>query len=357
MLDQGREVLLPVRGGADVLEPRKPDEPGGVDPVAVGVLRGDKAVRGDEDRAVEPLELLPLEGPGPAVVPGEVLVLPKAGVSVRREHLAVGVDIHPCPSCLFEEVGEVLEVVAGDEDARARACRGADRRDLRRPVGSGVRDIKEGEGLHANFTAREHVADHLVHGEGLQRGSEPLLQKGRDLLILVAEDFGMVRVGADPFEPVDEEVAERLQVRVHGLPGGDDLLRLCRDRLLARRDPGAGRGLLVPGRREGVTDTGRLLDRGLKTRRVEVHVGQGGKEAPRDEPPCPGVPAALLRRRKVPDREPFEEVDQDVLEPGGLRLLATDAAYGAAKALCRLFTLVAEHSCSLQGIFLIQGIH
>ncbi len=218
VLDQGREVLLPILRCTDVLEPRIPDEPGGVDPVAVGVLRGNKAVRGDEDRAVEPLKLLPLEGPGPAVVPGQVVILPKAGVRVRREHLAVGVDIHSHPAGLFEEFGEVLEVVAGDEDTRACARRGADVRDLRRPVGSGVCGVEEGESLHADFAAREHVADHLLDSEVLQRGGERLLQEGHDLPVLVAEDGSMVRVGADPLEPVDEELAERLQVRVHALP-------------------------------------------------------------------------------------------------------------------------------------------
>src|SRR5690606_25684133 len=60
VLNQGREVLLSVRRRADVLYPRKPDGTRGVDPIAVGVLRRHKAVRGDQDRAVEPLKLLPL---------------------------------------------------------------------------------------------------------------------------------------------------------------------------------------------------------------------------------------------------------------------------------------------------------
>jgi hypothetical protein len=317
---------------------------------------GDEAVRRDQDRAVEPLELLPLERPGAAVVPDEVAVLRKARVGVRREHLAVGVDVDARSAGLFEEVGEVLEVVAGDQDARPRACGGTDRRDRRRPVDSGVRRIEEGEDLHADLAAREHVADHLLDGEVLQRGGEPLLHEGHDLLVLVAEDGGVMRVGADPFEPVDEEVAERLEVDVHVLPCGDDLLCLCRDRFRARRRPGAGRGLRTPGGREGVADTGRLLDRALEPRGVEVHVGQGRKKALRDELPCLRVPAALLHRREVPYREPLEGVDQDVLEPGGLPILAADTTHGAAIALCRLFTLIAEHSHSLRGILLIQSI-
>ena len=69
----------------------------------------------------------------------------------------MGVDMHTRPCGLLKEVGEVFEVVAGDEDARACACRGADRRDLGRPVGGGIRGIEEGEGLHANFAALDQA--------------------------------------------------------------------------------------------------------------------------------------------------------------------------------------------------------
>ncbi|OQC69276.1 MAG: hypothetical protein BWX50_01016 [Euryarchaeota archaeon ADurb.Bin009] len=327
-----------------MLQSRKPDEPGGVDPVAVGVLRGNQAVRGHEDRAVEPLELLPLEGPGAAVVPDQVVVLPKNGIGVRREHLAVSVNIHTRPARLFKEVGEVLEVVAGDKDTRPRARRGPDGRDRRRPVGGGVRGIEEGKDLHPDLAARENMADHIPDGELLQRGGEGLLHESRDLLVLVAEDGGVVVVGAEPFEPVDQEVTKRLQVGVHGLPRGDDLLRLCRDRRRACRRPGAGRGFRAPGGREGVADAGRLIDHIPEAGRIEVHVGQGRKEASRNELPGIRVPAARLHRRKVPRREPLEGVDQDILESGSLLILAADAAYGAAETLCRLFTLVAEHS-------------
>ncbi|MDY0304779.1 MAG: hypothetical protein RBQ65_09105 [Sphaerochaeta sp.] len=55
------------------------------------------------------------------------------------------------PRSALKEVGEVFEVVAGDEDTRACACRGADRRDPGRPVGCGVRGIEEGKGLHTEF--------------------------------------------------------------------------------------------------------------------------------------------------------------------------------------------------------------
>lgn len=61
---------------------------------------------------------------------------------MRREHLVAGVDIHIHPARLFKEVGEILEVVAGDEDTRPRARRGPDGRDRRRPVGGGVRGIE-----------------------------------------------------------------------------------------------------------------------------------------------------------------------------------------------------------------------
>jgi len=129
--DHGGEVLFAVFRGGNVGDPGEADRSGGVDAVFVRVFRRDQAVRRDEHRAVEGLELLLLEGPRSAVVPDQVPILLERRVGMRREHLAMSVDIHAGALRLFEEEFKIFEVMAGDQDAGPCARGGADRGDLR----------------------------------------------------------------------------------------------------------------------------------------------------------------------------------------------------------------------------------
>ena len=109
-LDDRREILLAVHEGnmcATLHTDRRRRE----ETVLVAVLRRHNAVRRHEDRPVELLELLLLLPPRIAIVADEIVVLLELWIVVRRNHLAVRVDIDARPLRLLEETLEILEIM------------------------------------------------------------------------------------------------------------------------------------------------------------------------------------------------------------------------------------------------------
>ena len=81
-------------------------------PVYIAVSRPHETIGGHQDSSREGVEFSLLHLPRAAVVTHQVLVLLKAGVSIRWEHLAMGVDVDPLPHSLLKQLFEILQVVA-----------------------------------------------------------------------------------------------------------------------------------------------------------------------------------------------------------------------------------------------------
>ena len=216
-LYQRREVLRAARLSVGyVLRARITNHAGGEQPVQVGVLllQRDEAVGGQQDRAVERLELPVLMPPGAAVVAHEVIVLLEGRVVVGRQHLAVGVDVDPCPLGLLQQLLHILQIVSGDKYPRVAPHSQVDLGDLRVAVGLRVGLVEQrhrGDGVLAGL--HDH-RDHVVDGELFRRGGKPLHHRGVDLVLLEAQHLGVLRIGGDSLRSDDEKLSERAHVLV-----------------------------------------------------------------------------------------------------------------------------------------------
>ena len=155
--DHRREVAV-----GDVGHARPADEARGEDPVLVGVLRPLEAVGRHQDRPGELGEFLLLVLPGRPVVAVQMRVLLQPRVAVGGEHLAVGVDVDPLPLGLLEQLFEVPEVVAGDEDRLPLLRPEGDRRGDRLAVGAGVGRVEDLHRPEVDLAAFHHQGQRLV---------------------------------------------------------------------------------------------------------------------------------------------------------------------------------------------------
>ena len=173
--DDLAEVLLAVGIGGDVLPAWEARAVGGEHAVFVGRSgrRRYDAVGGEQNRAVEALELLALLPPSVAVVALQVAVLFQFRIIMRRQHLAVRVDVDARVLALFEQLLDVVEVVAADEDARTVAHADVHLRDFGVAVGGGVGFVEQGHGFHAVFAGLERQGGKfvgIVAGDQLPQG-------------------------------------------------------------------------------------------------------------------------------------------------------------------------------------------
>jgi len=168
-------------------------------------------------------------------VTGQVGVLVERRVHVRRQHLAVGVNLDVGPLHLLEQMVEVEQVMAADQDPRTRP--GA--------FGYGGR-LRLTEGL--DMGGVEHLHDPQVHlpaaqAELKQRfeievdvghgGEQRLLHEGCHLRVVTAEPAGVVGVCGHPLEAVEQQLLRRVAVLILATDAGGDIARLLTADLLA----------------------------------------------------------------------------------------------------------------------------
>ncbi len=166
LLDDCREVFgAPVLSVRDVRHAGIGNPARGVDAVLVAVANRHDAVGGEQDGAVEGIELFLLLPPGVAVVAHQVIVLLERGIVVRRQHLTVGVDVDTGILALLEQLFQVLEVVSGDQDAGASADADVHLGQLGLAVSRGVRLVEQGHDGDGGLACLHHHLDHLVLGE------------------------------------------------------------------------------------------------------------------------------------------------------------------------------------------------
>jgi len=258
----------------------------------------------------------------------------------------MGVHVDARAFRLLQELFEVLEVVARDEDARVGPNADIDAGDLGVAVGGGVGLVQQGHGVD-RCLARLHDKSHeLVDGFLLGGRGERFDQEAIDLLVLEAQDHGMVGIGRDALQAVDDELAQGAYVL---MGGGEhtDLLGLGTELVFSAlpegRVVGDAPGGIACLRPEGITDAECLFDVGDDARRVEVRVRERGKESIGEEPAVGKVERSLFERFFAVEGRPLEHMDEQVHEVGCFFRLSTDTPYRASLILGRFLALVTEH--------------
>ncbi len=108
------------------------------------------------------------------------------------------------------------------------------------------------------------------------------------------------------------------------------------------------------GSQKGAISCG-FIDEYLKPGRIEIHVGQGGKDAFAYEPVHGRVGNAFGPGLDGHLGQALQGIDEQILQCGHFGLLAAYADLGAAGASGRLFTLVAKHDFLLGCLFLVEN--
>ena len=135
--------------------------------VLIAVLRRYDAVCGHEDRTVEGFELFLLLPPCISIVSGEVLVLLKERIVVRREHLGVGIDIHTASFSLVEKHFQIFQVVSGNQNSRVLPHTDVYGSDFRIAVSCGICLIEKSHAFHACFTGLKGQLYQVVYGKAV----------------------------------------------------------------------------------------------------------------------------------------------------------------------------------------------
>ena len=367
-LDHQRQIIV-----VEVTDTRPAHRAEGEDPVAVGRLRLDQTVRRHHDRAGERGEVTLLVLPGPAVVTGQVGVLVQFRVAVGGQHLAVGVDVDAGAGGGLQDLGQVVQVVTGDQDRLADHRGDPHRGGHRGPEAAGVGGVEHLHHLEVDRTQLQGVAQQRVGlgGSGGQEGQAGL-DAGVGVVGAVAQGVRVVGVGGHPLEAVEVEVAQADDIGAQGVQVGVDTdpLGLLDDLgdLVGRLELGcAGEdfGLLAGGTGGGLIGLPGLLAHadGLSDHRheaggVEVDVGQRGEQVEcgvRGEARIGGAEFPQLLR-VLTDTE--VDLHQNVLQCGGggvltavaLRRRAAEAQQVRTVGLggaVGLLALVAKHSALL----------
>ena len=342
----------------DVRHAGPADQAGGEEPVLVRLLRLLEAVGGHQDRAGEFGELLLLILPGAAVIPDEVLVLLQARIAVRREHLAVRVDVDPRSFRLLEQLLQVLEVVPGDDDRlaldRPDAHSGRDRMAVR----AGVRRVEQAHDLEVDLADLQRLAEQRADVRRVRaQPGERLVEERVHLVAFLPENLRVVRVRRDAFQAVNDEflqagdvVAERLLAAQDG-----DLLDLAVQALrvsrrLPRRRAGKRLGRLARGLAGGLVfrlharaHFGGLGDHAAQGGRVEIDVGQRREDRlDRENVRLMVLHTQFPRARRVHGKA-LARVDQQVLQSSDFRVLPAHPADRARDSFRRLLALIAKH--------------
>ena len=210
LLDDRREILV----GADVRAIRERHHLGREHAIGIAVLRRHEAVRGVQQRAGDVVELLLLVLPGGAEVALEVRELLQLGIGVRRQHLAVGVDVDALALGLLEQQLQVVQVVTGHDDERAGLDLEGDGGGLGRAERAGVGGVEHRHAGEVHLADLQHEREQRVDGTGLCKRCERLNEERVDRLVVLAEHARMVGVGGNAANAEQHERLERADILV-----------------------------------------------------------------------------------------------------------------------------------------------
>ncbi len=345
--DNLREILGAVRAGIDMGAAGITGGTGGKDPGPdLFTPGGHDAVGGKKDRTAEGDKLLQLLPPGVAVVAGKVIVLFERRVVVSGKHLAVGIDIDAAAPGLLQQLLQIDQVVAGDQDRRVFSDADVHRSALWVAESGAMGPVQKGHHLHAVLAGFQGQRHQLVNRERAVQGcGQRLVDKVIYLQILLANILGMLGIGGHSLEPVDNGFTEGAQIFVFGRQYAHD------SGLLQHRFPRAygESGSVVQlclwgGLSQHIPQGDHPADLFFEGSFIEIGVGDRHEETVQHL--LVGLFKGVDGKVALDDnlRDPFQRVDQQVLKFGQLLLLTADAAGGTAGSPRRLLALKAKHA-------------
>ncbi len=217
-------------------DPRPSHESGGEDVVLVGLRGFLDAVGRHEDGAREGGKFLFLVLPGRPVMAVEMGMLLQPRITVSGEHLSMGVDVDSLSGGLLQEFIQILEIVSGNEDGLPFLCPQGNDGGNGVSIGFRVGGVEEFHGPEVDLPAFQHEGNQVVDSQcGVARSGEGFVEKPRYCRIGFPEDAGMIGVGRDPLDAVDEEFLQGQHIGIGLRIGFDAHFIALGDQALQRR--------------------------------------------------------------------------------------------------------------------------
>ena len=145
----------------------------------------------------------------------EVAVFLQPRVAVAGEHLAVGVDVDPLALGLLEQLLQVLEVVAGNQDGLALLRAEGNGRGDGVAVGARVGRIEKLHRPQVDLAALEHERQGRLETDFfIGQGGQRLVDEGVHGRVFLAQDLGVIGVGRHALDPEEQGVLEGKDVGV-----------------------------------------------------------------------------------------------------------------------------------------------
>jgi len=270
----------------------------------------------------------------------------------------VRVDVDALAFGLLEQILQVLQVVPGNQDALSLHRRGSHFRRLRVPVRAGIAGVQHAHGLQVYFAHPKRHGRQCIDVRGLRsQERQRLVEEGIELLVLLAENHRVIRVGRHAFQAVQHQSLKTCDVRAQALDSFGDPGRLAQaDQLIEvlgrfpRTDLGEGLGL--PGALAGLVvealDLARyrgcLADQARQALGVEVDVRHRREQRFENENVNFTISGPKLPGRMGVSGDVLGRENQQVLQGGRLGILSAYAVRSTSLPTGRLLTLVTEHA-------------
>ena len=197
---------------------RPADDAASPDAIVVGADgRVDDAVRGHHDGAREAGELHLLVLPAAAVVANQMFEFTQLRIAVSRQHFAMSIDVDAGAFRLLQQVIQILQIVAGDQDALPFGGFNVDLSRRRMAVFgrfTGVEDAHHFEvhlaDFHRTFEQRIHIR---------RPGAQPchdFMVLGIDSVVVLAEHVGVLHIGRRTLQTVQAQQAQTENIFADG---------------------------------------------------------------------------------------------------------------------------------------------
>lgn len=271
-------------------------------------------------------------------------------VSVRGQHFAVGIDVDASTLRLLQQFVQVFEIMPGNEDGLAPAVPKGNLRGDGIAERLGVPGVQKFHRLQVGLAAAQHQIQPILKAARLVRravlvrhpGGERLIDEGVQFRVTLAENRRVIRIGGYALQPVQEQLHGGTDIHVVAETVGSGLH-------LSDAFPVGFHGRVARIRRTAELRGERLAAaygfQGdfFKGRGIEIHIGEGGEQRADGKIVRILLNHALgagLERRA--GQQP-QRVDHMILKIGNRGQLPADAHNRTARALRRLFTLIAKH--------------
>ena len=126
----------------------------------------------------------------------------------------MGVHVDPLAFGLFQNVIQILQIVAGNKNGLAFFGTQRNRGGHGMAVGPGIGRIQQFHGPQVDLPALERQT-HIRSTPGVVPGrGKALVDKGVYLVVFLPQDPGVIGIGGDPLDAVDRRQLERMDIRV-----------------------------------------------------------------------------------------------------------------------------------------------